>query len=109
MVEAEIETEEDENAGGDGFGEAAVEIHRLVDPVTVSQVPDEAAGVTESRSLAEGKWISCLSVTEKRPEKGKKSDPAEGGSPERRRALRWGKGESGGCRRVRPWPKGAGE
>ena len=84
MVEAEIETEEDEDSGGDGFGEAAVEIHRLVDPVTVAEVPDEAADVTENGSLAEGKWISCLGVTEKRPEKRKKRDPAEGGAPEGR-------------------------
>jgi hypothetical protein len=36
MVKPEIETEEEENSGGDGFGEGAVEIHRLVDPVTVA-------------------------------------------------------------------------
>jgi hypothetical protein len=36
MVQAEIETEEEENAGGDGFGERAIEVHRLVDPVTIA-------------------------------------------------------------------------
>ncbi len=69
VVKPEIETKEDKNSGGYGFCEAAVEIHRLVDPVTVSQVPDEAADVTQESSLTQGKWISCLAVTEKRPEK----------------------------------------
>jgi hypothetical protein len=87
VVEPEIKTEEDENSGGDGFGEAAVEVHRLVDPVTVAQVPDEAAGVTQSGSLTDGKWIPCLGVTEKRPKKRDKCYPAEGSSPERRGAC----------------------
>ena len=34
--------------------------------------------------MSDGKWISSLGVTEKRPEKRKKRDPAEGGAPEGR-------------------------
>jgi hypothetical protein len=58
VVEAEIETEENKNSGSDGFGEAAIEIHGLVDPVTVTHVPDEAAGIPKGSSLAESKWLS---------------------------------------------------
>ena len=43
VVEAEIEAEEDEDTGGDGLCETAVEVHGLVDPVAVAQVPEEAA------------------------------------------------------------------
>ena len=84
VVEAEIEAEEDENSGGDGLGQPTVEVHGLVDPVAVAQVPDEATEVTEKSRLREGKWISCLGVTEKGPEERQKRDPAEGGAPERR-------------------------
>ncbi len=85
MVEAEIETEEDKNTGGDGLREAAVEIHRLVDPVTVTQVPDETTGIAKGSALTESKWVSLLIVPEERREQRKKSDPAEGCSPEWRR------------------------
>jgi hypothetical protein len=52
VVEAEVEAEEDEDPGGDGFGQASVEIHGLVDPVAVAQVPDDAAEVAQGSSLA---------------------------------------------------------
>ena len=58
VVEAEIETEENKNSGSDGFGEAAIEIHGLVDPVTITHVPDEAAGIPKGSSVAESKWLS---------------------------------------------------
>jgi hypothetical protein len=87
VVEAEIEAKEDEDPGGDGLGEATVEVHRLVDPVAVAEVPDETAGVTEKGSLSEGKWISCLIVSQKGPEEREEGDPTEGGSPEGRGAC----------------------
>jgi hypothetical protein len=67
VIEAKVEAEKNEDTGGDGFGEAAVEIHGLIDPITVAHVPEEAAEVSEGGSLARSKWISCLGVTEERP------------------------------------------
>ena len=93
MIEAEIEAEEDENASGDGFCEAAVEIHGLVDPVAVAEVPEEAAEITEDGSLTKSKWVVVLIVGENCPNQGKECDPAEGGSPERDRP-RDGKGQN---------------
>ena len=84
MVKAKIETEEDKNADGDGLWEAAVEIHRLIDPVTITQVPNETTGIAKGRALTESKRVSLLVVPEKRREQRKKRDPAEGRSPERR-------------------------
>src|SRR5271154_1347448 len=89
MVETEIETEEEKNAGGNRLGEAAVKVHRLVDPVTVAQVPDNAADVTKHCSLEAGKWISCLGVTEKCGQKRQKGDPAEDCAPEGRWSCDW--------------------
>src|SRR5580692_4970704 len=43
VIETKIKTEENQDAGGDRLGEAAVEIHRLVDPVAVAEIPQEAA------------------------------------------------------------------
>jgi hypothetical protein len=82
VVEAEIEAEQDEDAGGDGFCQATIEIHGLEDPVAVPQVPDKAADVTECGPLAEGKWIFCLAVIEKCRQKRQKRDPAEGRTPD---------------------------
>jgi hypothetical protein len=69
MIEAQVEAEENKNADGDGFWQAAVEIHGLVDPVTVAEVPDESTKIAKCRALAESKWVSSLVVSEDRRKK----------------------------------------
>src|SRR6202020_1766566 len=49
VVKAEIEAEEDEDSGADVLRETAEEVHGLVDPVAVTEVPEEAAQITEKR------------------------------------------------------------
>ncbi len=109
MVEAEIETEEDENSGGDGLVEAAVEVHRLVDPVTVTQVPDEAADVTKRRSLTEGKWISLSYCCREAPKAEEEARSSRRRCAREAWGRRWERAEPEGRRRVRPWPRAAGE
>ena len=70
MVEAEIEGEEDKNDDGDGLCQTAVEIHGLVDPVTVAQVPDETTEIAKSSSLAKSKWVSVPVISEERSKQG---------------------------------------
>ncbi len=83
MIEAEVETEEDEDAGGAGLGKTAVDIHGPVDTVAVAQIPDKAAQVAKGGSLAKGKWVVVLVVSENGPDQGKECDPGKGGSPDR--------------------------
>ena len=60
VIETEIQTEENKDARGDGLSQTAIEIHRLVDPVAVTEIPDEAAEITENGSLSQSEW-ACLS------------------------------------------------
>lgn len=81
MIEAEVKAEENEDTGGNWLLKGAVEVHGLVDPITVAQVPDEAAKVAQDRSLSDGKWIFCLILSEKRPEQRQERDPADCSAP----------------------------
>jgi hypothetical protein len=67
MVEAEIQTEEYKNACGYRFRETAVEIHGLIDPITVAEIPDEAAEIAEGCSLSQIERAVCFTASEKCP------------------------------------------
>jgi hypothetical protein len=67
VIETKIQAEENKNARSDRFGETAVEIHGLVDPVAVTEVPDEATEIAEGCSLKQPKRSTCFVVREQRP------------------------------------------
>jgi len=58
VIEAEIKGEQNKNSEGDGLGHASVEIHGLVDPVTVAEIPEDAAGVAEQGCVADTEWFA---------------------------------------------------
>jgi hypothetical protein len=87
VIEAEIKTEEEENPQSDRLVEPAVEVHRLVDPIAVAEVPDEAGEIGESCTLTDAERFSAAVVRGKCPQEWSKRDPAEGGSPGRHRAC----------------------
>jgi hypothetical protein len=64
MVEAQVQAEEDEDTGGDVLWKTAVEIHGLVDPVTVTQVPYKTAEIAKSSALTASKCVALLIVAE---------------------------------------------
>ncbi len=81
MVEAEIEAEEDEDAGGGRLGQTAVEIHRLVDPVAIAEIPDKSGEVAEGSGLPDRKRAVR---SESRPSRAKSS----GSSANQQKAVR---------------------
>jgi hypothetical protein len=88
VIKTEIETEEKKNPQGDGFVEAAVEVHRLIDPVAVAEIPDEAGKIGKSYTLTDAERISSAVVAGKCPQEWSKCYPAEGGSPGRHRTRK---------------------
>src|SRR5260370_39102975 len=93
MVEPKIQAKENQNANSNGLRQSPVEVHGLVDPVTITQVPHKAADIPQSRALTCSKCISYLVFTQQCSQKRQKSDPAKSSTP-KRRGSRDGKGQN---------------
>ena len=51
MVEPEIETEENKDSGRGRLGNAAVGMHGRINPVAISEVPDESRSIAQRGTL----------------------------------------------------------
>jgi hypothetical protein len=83
VVKTEIQREENKNTERGQLGNISVDMHRLVDPIAVTRIPENAAEIAKRRSLNGTQKAAIAVATEESQQQWNQAEPTKKPSPER--------------------------